>query len=89
MVYPTVSGVKLVKNASNAELKGAVSGVARCHYCGCSGLAEAAYKSAAGEALKIGADSIGNVRAEENPSFLLYYWGCKATVTAEAYVLPQ
>ena len=88
MSYPSVDGVKLVKNATNAELKGGVSGEASCHYCGCGGLAEKAYKSAAEEAKKIGADSIGNVRGENKPSFWVYYWGCKSTVTAEAYVLP-
>jgi uncharacterized protein YbjQ (UPF0145 family) len=97
--YPTIDGVTNIKGASNAQLVGQVSGKASSHYKGCAGLTEKAYENMALEAKKRGANAVGEFKWKsgntitELPTvtkkFLLYYWGCGAMVTAEAYKLSE
>jgi hypothetical protein len=85
VLFPKVDGVTLLKNPTNVELLGAVSGTAKARYRGCKGLTEQAYTGAAGSVLKLGGTAIGEVKVVENPQFLIYYWGCRVDVTGEAY----
>ena len=98
-VYPEIEGLSIVKSDTNAKWVGKVSGKATAAYKGCEGLPQQAYEKMVTDAKEMDVDAVGNFvwginyatvnRPYVNRVFHLFYWGCAAKVTADAYRLTE